>query len=312
MKVVKTFKTGVSSSKISAILNRSKYRTVVDQFMFDKKRKKAEFTESARQKMNMGNMMEPLIKEIVENHFDTALTVDKNRYCHDKYEYMTIEFDALDYRNEVVYEFKNTELDEKHIYDTYYPQVQYAMFIIGWNKARICYLRNGWELGFVDVERDENFLKYMELAAVLYYQNLIEDVEPDPVQFDAIAEKIEFYKEREPKSNKTYADLTQEDIEDLHRWAHIKKQINLLEIEESKLKGKFSSKYGKYEDEHVNYQNGEFVRRGNIDFNKLKLDHPEIDFKQYEKPDTTYQRQTLRFKKRDEDNIKIKREEDII
>ena len=306
------FKTGVSSSKIASILNRSKYRNVVEQFMYDTKRKKADFTESARQKMSMGTLMEPLIKDLIEKHFEVALTVDKARYCHDKYQYMTIEFDALDYRNQIVYEFKNTELDEKHIYETYYPQVQYAMYLIGWDKARICYLRNGWELGYVDIPRDENFIEHMETAAILYYDFLSSDTEPEPSLFDEIAEQIDFYKDNAPKSNKEVAELEEEDIKDLHRWAEIKKEINKLEIEESRIKGKFSSKYGKYEDEYVNYQNGEFVRKGGLDLKSLMLDYPDIDFNKYEKPDTTYQRQTLRFKTRKEDEIKITREEDII
>lgn len=312
MKQVEQPRTSVSSSKISAILNKNKYRSVVEQFLYDKKRKKAEFTETSRQKMNMGTMMEPVIKNLVEGFFDVNLTVDKNRYHHDDYSYMTIEFDALDYDNKVVYEFKNTEMDESHIYETYYPQVQFAMFVIGWDKARICYLRNGWDLGYVDVDKDDNFIEHMVEAAILYNAHLESDTEPNPEDFDRIAEKINFYKEQEPKKAKEVVDLYMEEIEELHRWAKIRKEINLLEIEEAKIKGKFADKFGKYEDEWVNYQNGEYIRKGNIDINALKRDHPEIDFSQYEKPDTKYQRQTLRFKKRDEDDVKINREEDII
>lgn len=314
MKKVKDFKTGVSSSKISAILNKSKYRSVVDQYLYDTKQKKDSFTESARQKMSIGTLMEPLIMGLVQEYFDVDLTVDKNRYCHDDYKYMTIEFDALDYDNEVVYEFKNTEMDEDHLYNTYYPQVQFAMFMIGWKKARICYLRNGWELGYLDVKRDENFIQHMVNAAILYYQHMSNLEEPNPEDFDKISDKIDFYKERELKNTKTPVNLTEEEIQELHKWADIKKEINKLKIEEERIKGKFSDKFGKYEDDYVNFQSGEYIRKGSLDIAALKHDYKNIDFDKYQKPENKYVRQTLRFKQQKEDEIQIKtgREEDIV
>lgn len=315
MKITTKRRVGVSSSKISAILNRNKYRSVEEQFLLDMKRKKAEFSETSRQKMAMGHKIEPVIKETVEEHFGIYLTVDKNRYCHDDYEFCTIEFDALDYHNQVVYEFKNTEMDEEHIRETYYAQVQYAMFIIGWDKARICYLRNGWDLGYIEIYRDDNFIENMVQASILYWTHLREGVEPNPEDFDEIASRIKFYQARDKNINKMEdADLSEEDLENLYEWAKLKRKIDHLKIEEERYKGMFIDKVGKYKDDKINYQNAEYTRKGQIDWKALQKDHPDIDIEKYRKPETTYTRQTLRYKfdKDDEENVKIKQKEDIV
>jgi hypothetical protein len=127
------------------------------------------------------------------------LVVDKERYMHDEMDFFRVEFDALDYRNQVVYEFKNTEQDEDKLRETYYPQVQLAMYVIGWDLARIVYLRNGWELGYIEIPRDDNFIEYMVLAGTYYYLCLTTPTEPDPNYIDGIVENIDFYKEQDER-----------------------------------------------------------------------------------------------------------------
>lgn len=292
----------VSSSKISAILNRNKYRDVVEQWMQDTHKSKPLFTESAKRKMNMGTKMENIIKELVEEHFKIALTVDKKRYVDDARDYMSVEFDALDYRNKIVYEFKNTEMDEQHIYENYYPQVQFAMHIIGWNKARICYLRNGWDLGYVDVERDNNFIENMLDAAALYAHHLAEDIVPNPEDFDAVANRINFYKKIDHLASAAEpADLTIDEIQALYQWAEVRKEIDKLKIEEARFKGQFADKFGKYKDEGVTYSQGEYVRKGGYDLDLIKIDYPNIDFEKYRKPENKYTRQMLKYKNMEEE-----------
>ena len=306
MRVAEKRRTGVSSSKISAILNRNRYRDVTEQWMLDTKRKKPQFTNTSKQKMNMGTKMEHVIKDLVEDHFGIALTVDKNRYIDDHRDYMSIEFDALDYRNKTVYEFKNTEMDEHHIYETYYSQVQFAMYMIGWDKARICYLRNGWDLGYVDVPRDENFIEHMLDAASKYHHCLTTDTLPVPEEFDEIANKIDFYRNLDNLQSATEpADLTLDEIEALYQWAETRKELDKLKIEDARFKGQFADKFGKYKDERLTYSQGEYVRKGGYDLNLLKKDYPNIDFEKYRKPDSKYTRQMLKYKDTDE-------EEDII
>lgn len=297
MKVAEKRRTGVSSSKISAILNRNKYRDVVEQWLMDTKRKKPEFTNTSKQKMNMGTKMEHVIKDLVEEHFKVALTVDKNRYVDDYMDYFSIEFDALDYRNKTVYEFKNTEMGEDHIYETYYPQVQFAMYMVGWDRARICYLRNGWDLGYVDVPRDDNFIEHMIKAGVKYNHCLETDTLPDPAEFDEIAFNIDFYKNLDNLASATEpADLSLEEIESLYQWSEVRKELDKLKIEDARFKGQFADKFGKYKDERLTYSQGEYVRKGGYDVDLLKKDYPDIDFEKYRKPDSKYTRQMLKYK----------------
>lgn len=307
-------RTGVSSSKMDAILNKSKYRTVTEQYLIDTKQIEDVVTETGRQKMAMGHVMEPVIKELVEKELGVKLTVDKTRYQDEYHPLFTIEFDALDYENEVVYEFKNTERDEATLVETYYAQVQFAMYMIGWFNARICYLRNGWQLGYVDIKRDDNFIEYMVKAGEYYAECLEERIEPTPEVIDEIASHIEFYKQFEKglRGTNEVIELTPDEIEALYQWQDVKNKIAALEVEEARFKGMFSEKYGKFSDGNLSYTNVEASRAGGIDITSLLLDHPEIDVRKYERPSTVYSRQMLRAKRRKEDKVIEKITEDIV
>lgn len=314
MKRVEFNKTSVSSSKIAAILNRSKYRDVIAQYKLDTKQEKQTYSEVGRQKAAMGTKMEDLIHELAVENLCPNLVVDKTRYHHDDHEFFRVEFDALDYENQVVYEYKNTEMDEAALLEAYYPQVQFAMYIIGWEKARIVYLHNGWNLGYIEVDRDENFLKHMETVCTYYWNCLLTYTEPDPLYINDIVDNIDFYtKIDERKGVDIEAELTPKEVEKLYEWGRLKKEMKLLEIEEARIKGYFADKYGKFRDEQVTFSNIEYTRKGNIDTNKLAMDHPEIDLDQYRKPDTTYQRVMLKYRTpAEEEDITINREKDIV
>jgi hypothetical protein len=314
MRIVEIPKTSVTSSKISAILNRSKYRDVIAQYKLDTKQAEDSFPESARRKMDMGTRLEPIIAQAAQDFFNIILVVDKERYMHDDHNHFRVEFDALDYKNHVVYEFKNTEQDEDTLRETYYPQVQLAMYVIGWDLARIVYLRNGWELGYIEVPRDENFIEHMVTAGNYYNQCLMTLTEPDPNYIDTIAANIDFYKEQdERKGMDIEVELNDDDVAKLYEWGKLKKEIQTLEIEEARFKGYFADKYGKYKDEFVSFSNAEYVRKGNIDLKQLKMDYPDIDLEQYRGGDTKYQRQTLKYRiNLEEDGVTINRDEDIV
>lgn len=315
MKVTSTRRTGVSSSKMDAILNKSKFKTALEQFLLDTKQIEETFTETGKQKMEMGKVMEPIIKDLVEKTLGVKLVVDKTRYQHDMYDMFTIEFDALDTFNRVVYEFKNTEKDEKTLLKTYYAQVQFAMYIIGWHNARLCYLRNGWELGYVDVPRDENFIQHMETAALYYADCLNNNQQPDLSHIDYIVSNIDFYRGEANtlKGVGVNVDLTTEDVEKLYEWNDLKQQIANLEYQEGTYRSHFSEKYGKYNDGSLSFSNVEMERDGGYDLHSLMKDHPEINFNKYKRESTKYARQSLRVKKsKDSIKLDIVNTEDIV
>jgi predicted phage-related endonuclease len=315
MKITSTRRTGVSSSKIDAILNKSKFKTALEQFLLDTKQIEETFTETGKQKMEMGKVMEPIIKDLVEKTLNVKLVVDKNRYQHDIHDMFTIEFDALDVDNGVIYEFKNTEKDEKTILKTYYPQVQFAMYMSNYQHARICYLRNGWELGYIDVKRDENFIKYMEAAALYYANCLVHNKQPDLSHIDYIVSNIDFYRGEENtlKGVGVNLDLNTNEVELLYEWNDLKQHIANLEYQEGIYKNKFSEKFGKYNDGTLSFSNVEMERDGGYDLHTLMKDHPEINFNKYKRENTKYARQMLRVKKPKESiKLEVVNTEDIV
>jgi predicted phage-related endonuclease len=295
MKVQTERKTGFSSSKILAVMGFNPFRTAKEQWLIDTKQMEVEMTESGMQKTKMGNMMEPVIKKAVEDAIGKELLLTKDRYMHDDYDFLTIEFDALDPENKIVYEFKNTEYDEDHLLDMYYPQVQSAMAISGYNRAKICYLKDGWKLGMIDVPRDENFIEHMIKVGSYYIQCVRNMVEPDEAYIAELVAPIHFFKkyEKAPVENLT---LTKDEIDLLHDWADLKHKIGQLEIEEERIKGDFAEKFGRFDNGGVVYTNQAYSKKGAYDMERLKYDYPDIDFEKYRKKDTTYKRQMLKIR----------------
>lgn len=296
--------TGFSSSKILAVMGKNHFRSPMEQWLIDTKQMDVEMTESGLQKTKMGNTMEPVIRQLVEDAIGKKLHVFKERYMHDDYDFLTIEFDALDLENKVVYEFKNTEHDEDFLVEMYYPQVQSAMAIADYDKARICYLKNGWSLGMIDIDRDENFIEHM-IKVGEYYIGCVRNMTPPDLNYiDTLVEPINFFKQYE-KDPVEPLFLDKEGIELLKEWADIKMQISNLEQEEAKLKGYFIDKKGKFNGQDFVYTNTTSSRKGGIDIDRLKYDYPNIDLEQYRKRDSVYQRQLLKVKRSGSGDIEI-------
>jgi predicted phage-related endonuclease len=295
MKVQNERKTGFSSSKILAVMGYNPFRTAKEQWLIDTKQMENEMTESGLQKTKMGNMMEPVIKKAVEDAIGKELLLTKERYMHDDYDFLTIEFDALDTDEKVVYEFKNTEYDEEHLLNMYYPQVQSAIAITGYKLAKICYLKDGWKLGMIDVYRDENFIEHMIKVGAYYIECVRNMIEPDEAYIAELVAPINFFKkyDKAPVENLT---LSKEEIDLLHEWADIKHKIGQLEIEEARIKGDFAEKFGKFDNGGVMYTNQSYSKKGAYDIERLKYDFPDIDFEKYRKKDTTYKRQMLKIR----------------
>jgi len=304
MKIQTERKTGFSSSKILAVMGKNRFRTATEQWLIDTKQKVVEMTETGLQKTKMGNTLEPVIKKLVEEAIGKELWLTKERYMHDDYDFLTIEFDALDKENEVVYEFKNTEHEKDYLIQMYYPQVQSAMAITGYKKARICYLKNGWALGMIDIERDENFIEHM-ITVGKYYINCVRNmVEPDEEFIAELVEPITFFKQFE-KAPTEELQLDEKEVDLLYEWSLLKKKIADLQDEENKLKGYFADKYGKFNNGNIVYNNVASVRKGGLDVDKLRYDYPDIDIEKYRKGDSHFYRQTVKVKKADSGDIEI-------
>jgi len=292
-------RTAVSSSKVMAILGKNFFRGTMEQFYMDTKKVKPSFGAVSQQKMRMGHVMEPIIKDAVESHLGVKLLVDKKRYSHDDHKDFTVEFDAVDMTNKVIYEFKSTEMDEKHLKDMYYGQVQFAMYIIGWEKAVIAYLRNGWELGYIEIDRDNDFIE-KSIPLLRYYADCVRDKnEPDVDYIMDKVDEIEFFIETETalQGVGVEVDLTEDEIGMMYEWADVKLDEKRIKAENNSFKEYFATRYGSFKDPSVTYSNTEYIKKGAFDSKLFLKDRPDFDPTPYMKEDTVVQRQGLRLKK---------------
>lgn len=80
------------------------------------------------------------------------------------------------------------------------------------------------------------------------------------------------------------------DKELLHRIGELKDEIKVRETECKELEEYAKSHYAdsRYQDEDYKYVISTGTRKGDIDKDKLSIEHPEIDIEKYRKPSTTY------------------------
>lgn len=92
-----------------------------------------------------------------------------------------------------------------------------------------------------------------------------------------------------------------ENIEDfevdyIKKLIKVNEEIKILNDEKKHIEMHLKQNYstGKYEDNGVSMSLALYSRKGDIDFDRLTIDHPEVDIEKYRKPDSSYK--TLRVK----------------
>lgn len=85
-------------------------------------------------------------------------------------------------------------------------------------------------------------------------------------------------------------DIEEYDKELLHRLGELKDEIKIRETECKELEEYAKSHYAdsRYQDKDYKYVISTGTRKGDIDKDKLSIEHPDIDIEKYRKPSTTY------------------------
>ena len=311
----------ISSSKINTIMGLNMFKTMEEQFHSDLRYKTTgestppEFTAKAQQKIKMGALMENTILELAEKQWDVHIQKGENdRYCHDDNENFTIEFDGLDYDNEETWEAKNTEQDEAHLLKQYYAQVQWNLFISGWNVCNLVYLQNGWYLGRIRIERDDEFIDKAVRIAEYYLECLEAEELPD---WELIKDVVNEGKEEDELIPEVEPD--EDDMELLYKLAELKAIAKVNKRDQDEVLSKLGHITGTTKTSDFSFTRKEETRKGAIDTKALLMDYPDLNLDLYRKPDSTYMKNNMRISKAyqeriDEENPSklITEEEDLI
>ena len=121
------------------------------------------FSEKTNEKMEMGRIMEKVIRDTASKKWDLDIQYTPDTYALVQNPFFTANIDGYivkaDNSIEIV-EIKNTEeTDIEKLYDYYKYQIQYYMWFFNAKSARLIALSNGWHLQQLVVGRDEALIE---------------------------------------------------------------------------------------------------------------------------------------------------------
>lgn len=121
------------------------------------------FSDKANEKMEMGRIMERVIRDTASKKWDLNIQYSPDTYALVQNPFFTANIDGYivnaDNSIEIV-EIKNTEeTDIEKLYDYYKYQIQYYMWFFNAKSARLIALSNGWHLQQLVVGRDEALIE---------------------------------------------------------------------------------------------------------------------------------------------------------
>lgn len=117
------------------------------------------FSDKANEKMEMGRIMEAVIRDTASKKWDLNIQYTSDTYALKANPMFTANIDGFiknaDGSLEIV-EIKNTEeTDIERLYDYYKYQIQYYMWFFQAKSARLIALSNGWHLHQLEIKPDE-------------------------------------------------------------------------------------------------------------------------------------------------------------
>ena len=236
------------------------------------------FSDKANEKMEMGRIMEAVIRDTASKKWDLSIQYTPDTYALKANPMFTANIDGFiknaDGSLEIV-EIKNTEeTDIEKLYDYYKYQIQYYMWFFQAKSARLIALSNGWHLQQFVVKPDEQ-LQFEILERANAICKAIKTGELDEKYFGANVEETD-------AKGVTIKYLEDEMEEKLDKLYDLKIDVASKEDEIKALEQEIKDLYAS-EDEKVilatgkcNYSLTTSQRKGTIDYKQYFADN-EID-----------------------------------
>ena len=94
-------------------------------------------------------------------------------------------------------------------------------------------------------------------------------------------------------------ELTTQELSDLTRLTTLKETVKDLEKQIKEIENVYKDRYseGIFDNGEIKLTISERSRDGGYDFDRLSIEHPEIDYNSYKKPKTTYKVMAVKRKK---------------
>lgn len=265
------------------------FNTIEEQLEIDLGIREKEVDEEQQDRMDLGNAMEEGCLNYFEKKLNIIIDERNSEYKYAVNNLLKCKRDGRTFIDgvETGVENKYSNSKTKCFTDDFGYELQCQAYMMAWGLDQwlLCGMWQGQPRMRL-IKKNEELQKDIEevvmcVSSILMGISSIEDYPWETIN----------------KYNKVNAlkDLSSEDIEDydkelLHRIGELKDEIKIKKLECDELEEYAKTHYAesRYQDEDYKYVISTGTRKGDIDKDKLSIEHPEINLENYRKPSTSY------------------------
>lgn len=265
------------------------FNTIEEQLDIDLGKTIKEFDEEAQERMDLGNAMEEGCLNFFEKKLGIAIDERNSEYKYAVNGLLKCKRDGRTFIDgvETGVENKYSNSKSESFTDSFGYELQCQAYMMAWGLDQwlLCGMHCGkpkMKLIKANKELQDDIAELVtRVAAILMGISTIKDYPWD------IVEK---YSNIKPVKTLNGDDLEPYDKDLLHRIGELKEQIGIEKKELDELEDYAKNHYAdsSYQDADYKYTISTGTRKGDIDKDKLSIEHPDIDIEKYRKPSTSY------------------------
>lgn len=265
------------------------FNTIEEQLDIDRGLTEKEVDEDAQDRMDLGNAMEEGCLNYFEKKLNIVIDERNSEYKYAVNGLLKCKRDGRTFIDgvETGVENKYSNSKTKCFTDDFGYELQCQAYMMAWGLDQwlLCGMWQG-QPKMKLIKKNEELQKDIEELVTRISSILmgLSDIEDYPWEIVDKYAKVSALKSLDSE------DIEEYDKELLHRIGELKDEIKERETECKELEDYAKSHYAdsRYQDEDYKYVISTGTRKGDIDKDKLSIEHPEIDLEEYRKPSTTY------------------------
>lgn len=265
------------------------FNTIEEQLDIDRGLTEKEVDEDAQDRMDLGNAMEEGCLNYFEKKLNIVIDERNSEYKYAVNGLLKCKRDGRTFIDgvETGVENKYSNSKTKCFTDDFGYELQCQAYMMAWGLDQwlLCGMWQG-QPKMKLIKKNEELQKDIEdlvtkISSILMGLSTVEDYPWEIVDKYA---KVSALKSLDSD------DIEEYDKELLHRIGELKDEIKVRETECKELEDYAKTHYAdsRYQDEDYKYVISTGTRKGDIDKDKLSIEHPEIDIESYRKPSTSY------------------------
>lgn len=265
------------------------FQSIEEQLDIDMGLAYKEFDEDAQDRMDLGNAMEDGCLNYFEKKLNISIDERNSEYKYACNGLLKCKRDGRTFIDGVETGVENKYSNSKSecFTDSFGYEIQCQAYMMAWGLDQwlLCGMHQG-KPKYKLIKANKELQKDIEEVVTTVSGIIMGIIPREDFPYDVVAK----YSKVKPIKTLNGEDLEEGDKDILYRIGELKDEISYSKKELDELETYIKKHYSdsSYQDMHYKYTISTGTRKGDIDKDKLSIEHPEIDLENYRKPSTSY------------------------